>query len=499
MTPGSKRRALLQQQAQRIVSREGIGHDEPSAQGACTAIDASKAMKQDLKFFFFGSYFCGPVPKLATKFFPVTQKLESILLVLLAVFARDLEGPVIQVITKMPHSMVPEGEWPILWTATRRHLVATEGHYHIDSYTKLGVDVLERAGRLQTAQQHMLPCMMAIDSCRCNRNLPSAVRVLLLCLEVAILQPELRERSARTTLVLQNCAFRAGAARMYSAYYFCTSKFRFSSRSCGNVLRILLLYLKIAIFEPELRDRTPRATFVLNSCDFEARAAEITPRSTFVRISCDFRAGPAESTQHTTFVFQHCDFRAGAAGTRSAFLHLTVVILQPGCRNAFRLLLYLKVSILQLESCRGPGRDRTRDRKTPRAGTQTTRQLPKTSWRAAKFPRRHSESGATFVLKSFDFEARAAGTYSAYYLARISCDFRAGAAESTQHTTFVVQSCDFRAGAAGTYSAYYFCTSKLQLSSRSCGNVLRVLRLRSKVVLLQPGCRNAFRLLLLYL
>ena len=44
-------------------------------------------------------------------------------------------------------------------------------------------------------------------------------------------------------------------------------------RSCGNVLRVLFLYLKVAIFQPELRECAPRTTFVLKSCNFPAGAA----------------------------------------------------------------------------------------------------------------------------------------------------------------------------------------------------------------------------------
>ena len=48
---------------------------------------------------------------------------------------------------------------------------------------------------------------------------------------------------------------------------------RFSNRSCGSTLRILRLYLKVAIFQPELQEHAPRTTFVLKSCDFQAGAA----------------------------------------------------------------------------------------------------------------------------------------------------------------------------------------------------------------------------------
>ena len=39
------------------------------------------------------------------------------------------------------------------------------------------------------------------------------------------------------------------------------------------MLRILRLYLKVAIFQPELQEHAPRTTFVLKSCDFQAGAA----------------------------------------------------------------------------------------------------------------------------------------------------------------------------------------------------------------------------------
>ena len=39
------------------------------------------------------------------------------------------------------------------------------------------------------------------------------------------------------------------------------------------MLRILRLYLKAAIFQPELQEHAPRTTFVLKSCDFQAGAA----------------------------------------------------------------------------------------------------------------------------------------------------------------------------------------------------------------------------------
>ena len=53
---------------------------------------------------------------------------------------------------------------------------------------------------------------------------------------------------------------------------------------------MLRLYLKSAIFQPELQ-QPPRTTSVLKSCDFPAGAAGA--RTTFVLKSCDFQAGAA--------------------------------------------------------------------------------------------------------------------------------------------------------------------------------------------------------------
>ena len=78
------------------------------------------------------------------------------------------------------------------------------------------------------------------------------LRVLCLYLKVAIFQPELREHAPHTTSVLKSCDLSAGAA---------------------GTLRVLRLYLKVAICQPELQEHAPRTTFALKSCDFQAGAA----------------------------------------------------------------------------------------------------------------------------------------------------------------------------------------------------------------------------------
>ena len=58
-----------------------------------------------------------------------------------------------------------------------------------------------------------------------------------------------------------NLDFSAGAAG--NTYYF-------ELKSCRNVLRILLLYLKVTTLQLELRGRTSGTILVLKSCDFAA-------------------------------------------------------------------------------------------------------------------------------------------------------------------------------------------------------------------------------------
>ena len=117
---------------------------------------------------------------------------------------------------------------------------------------------------------------------------------LLSYLKVAIFEPQLRNWTSRTTFVVKSCDFRAPATKVDFAYYFRTEKSRFSSPSCESGLCVLLSYLKVAIFKPRLRKWTLRTTFVLKSCDFQAQLRKLTSRTTFVLKSCDFRAPAAK-------------------------------------------------------------------------------------------------------------------------------------------------------------------------------------------------------------
>ena len=52
------------------------------------------------------------------------------------------------------------------------------------------------------------------------------------------------------------------------------------------MLRVLCLYLKVAIFQPELREHAPHTTSVLKSCDLPAELQEHAPRTTSV-LTCN--------------------------------------------------------------------------------------------------------------------------------------------------------------------------------------------------------------------
>ena len=130
----------------------------------------------------------------------------------------------------------------------------------------------------------------------------SSGSVLHLYYKAAIFELELRKYNSLTTPVLQSCDFQSGAAEVYFTYYTCSTKLRFSSWSCGTVLRVL--HYKAAIFELELRKCTSRTTPVLcgtvlrvlhyKAAIFELELRKCTSRTTPVLQSCDFRPGAAE-------------------------------------------------------------------------------------------------------------------------------------------------------------------------------------------------------------
>ena len=73
-------------------------------------------------------------------------------------------------------------------------------------------------------------------------------------------------RKCSEQVALRKCSAPV-APRKRFAHVLCASC---SAQVARNVLRVLFLYLKVAIFQPELRGCAPRTTFVLKSCDFPA-------------------------------------------------------------------------------------------------------------------------------------------------------------------------------------------------------------------------------------
>ena len=98
----------------------------------------------------------------------------------------------------------------------------------------------------------------------------SVLRVLDLYYKVAMFEPEILDLHytvATFELEMRKCTSRTRLVLI--------TKLRCSSWSCGSVLRVLDLYYKVAIFELELRKCTSRTRLALQSCDFRAGAAEV--------------------------------------------------------------------------------------------------------------------------------------------------------------------------------------------------------------------------------
>ena len=72
------------------------------------------------------------------------------------------------------------------------------------------------------------------------------------------------------------------------------SYLKVASPSYQSTLRVLLSYLKVAIFEPELPEHTSRILLSYSKIAiFEPKLPEYTSRATCVLESCDFRAEAA--------------------------------------------------------------------------------------------------------------------------------------------------------------------------------------------------------------
>ena len=89
---------------------------------------------------------------------------------------------------------------------------------------------------------------------------------------------------------------------------------RFSSWSCGSILRVLDLYYKVAISELELRRCTSRTRLVFPSCDFKSwsYAGVLRVRDLCYKVVI-FELELWKCTARTKLVLQSWDVQAGAA------------------------------------------------------------------------------------------------------------------------------------------------------------------------------------------
>ena len=111
-----------------------------------------------------------------------------------------------------------------------------------------------------------LLCASALSKLLCA----SALRQLLRASALRMCSVQVGLCKLLCASALCNCSVQVALHKLLCASDSAQVALRKCCRSCGNVLRVLFLYLKVAIFQPELRGCAPRTTFVLKSCDFPA-------------------------------------------------------------------------------------------------------------------------------------------------------------------------------------------------------------------------------------
>ena len=84
--------------------------------------------------------------------------------------------------------------------------------------------------------------------------------------------------SALCKLLCASCSVQVALRKLLCASDSAQVALRKCCRSSGNVLHVLFLYIKVAIFQPELRECAPRTTFVLKKLRFFSRSCGSTLR-----------------------------------------------------------------------------------------------------------------------------------------------------------------------------------------------------------------------------
>ena len=109
-----------------------------------------------------------------------------------------------------------------------------------------------------------LLCASALSKLLCARALRQLLRAS--ALRTCSVQVGLCKLLCASALC--NCSVQVALRKLLCASDSAQVALRKCCRNCGGVLRVLRWYLKVAIFQPELRGCAPRTTFVLKSCDF---------------------------------------------------------------------------------------------------------------------------------------------------------------------------------------------------------------------------------------
>ena len=114
-----------------------------------------------------------------------------------------------------------------------------------------------------------LLCASALSKLLCA----SALRQLLRASALRMCSVQVGLCKLLCASALRSCSVQFAERKLLCASDSAQVALRKCCRSCGNVLRVLFLYLEVAIFQPELREHAPHTTSVLKSCDFSTGAA----------------------------------------------------------------------------------------------------------------------------------------------------------------------------------------------------------------------------------
>ena len=155
-----------------------------------------------------------------------------------------------------------------------------------------------------------LLCASALSKLLCARALRQLLRAS--ALRMCSVQVGLCKLLCASALC--NCSVQVALRKLLCASDSAQVALRKCCRSCGGALRVLRLYLKAAIFKPELWGRAPRTTFVLKSYDSQFLNLEHAnlrrgsrahrrnrKKSSTTRISAEGRARTAEIVKVLSF------------------------------------------------------------------------------------------------------------------------------------------------------------------------------------------------------